>query len=129
MSTLFGEVFATELTSGGYTLTEQPAEDVLIVRPAIVDLDPSSPETAYGRTRNITQSAGGMGLYLELRDSLTGDLLVKAMDYQYDRSDVAAYMQDRTRNERAARKILTSWAETLVNGLDEARSLTSESAQ
>jgi hypothetical protein len=122
LSALFGEIFSAALVSANYTLTDERAEDVLIVRPAIMDLDIMSPQTASGRTRNITRSAGAMTLYLELRDAVTGDILIKALDYQYDLSEVTPYMQDSTRNERAAREILTGWAQILVNGLDEARS-------
>ena len=71
------------------------------------------------------ESAGDMTLYLELRDSVTGDLLVKALDFQFDRSDVTIFMRDRDRNERAARNILTHWAQVLVAGLAEARESTS----
>lgn len=123
LSALFGEIFTSELTAAGYTLTDERAEDVLIVRPAIMDLDISSPESASGRTRNITRSAGAMTLYLELRDAVTGDLLVKALDYQYDRSEIMPSMRDQTRNEIAARKILTDWAQILVSGLNEARTV------
>ena len=66
-----------------------------------------------------------MTLYLELRDSVTGDILVKAMDFQFDRSNVTPFMMDRTRNERAARRILTNWAQVLVSGLKEAQVHTS----
>ena len=55
----------------------------------------------------------------ELRDSITGDVLVKAMDFQFDRSNITPFMMDRTRNERAARQFLTNWAQVLVNGLKE----------
>ena len=129
LSALFGEVFTAALTEGGYTITQEQAEDVLIVRPAIMDLNVSSPKTRTDRTRNITRSAGAMTLYLELRDSVTGDVLVKALDYQYDRSEVQAYLQDKTRNEMAARKMLGNWAEILVSGLDEARSVASDREQ
>ena len=60
-----------------------------------------------------------MMLYLELRDSLTGDILAKALDYQVDNSIVTMFVSDRTRNEKAARRILDGWAEILVNGLNE----------
>ena len=53
------------------------------------------------------------------------DVLVKAMDFQFDRSNITPFMMDRTRNERAARQILTNWARVLVNGLKEARVSTS----
>lgn len=126
LSRLFGEVFSTELETAGFVLTGEQAEDTLIVRPAIVDLDVSSPETRSGRTRNATESVGEMTLYLELRDSVTGDILVKAMDHQFDRSNVAIFVQDQTRNERAARRILTHWAQILVAGLKDAKVITAE---
>jgi hypothetical protein len=125
LAALFGEVFTQELKSAGYVLTDKQADDVLIVRPAIFDLNVNSPGTRSSRTRNITQSAGDMTLYLELRDSITGDILIKALDFQFDRSNVTPHMLDRTRNERAARRILSNWAQTLVNGLDEAKGVTS----
>lgn len=124
LSAEFGNIFTEELQSAGFVLTDEQAADVLIVRPAILDLNVSSPDTRGGRTRNITRSAGDMTLYLELRDSLTGDTLAKALDFQFDRSNVTTFMQDRTRNEMAARRILTDWAQTLVKGLQEAMAVT-----
>ena len=125
LSQVFGEIFTTELESAGFKLTREQAENVLIVRPAILDLNISSPETRSGRTRNLTESAGEMTLYLELRDSITGDVLVKALDHQFDRSNVTTFMQDSTRNEKAARRILTRWAQILVQGLSEAKVIAS----
>jgi len=123
---LFNEIFVEELESAGFVLTDQQAGDTLIIRPAIVDLNVNSPDTpSSNTTRNITESAGDMTLYLELRDSMTGDLLVKALDFQFDRSNITPFMMDRTRNERAARRILSNWAEVLVNGLREAQVSTS----
>lgn len=124
LSAEFGGIFTAELQSAGFVLTDEQAEDVLIVRPAILDLNVTSPDTHGGRTRNIIRSAGDMILYLELRDSLTGDTLAKALDFQFDRRNVTALMQDRTRNEMAARRILTDWAQTLVKGLQEAMAVT-----
>jgi hypothetical protein len=66
-----------------------------------------------------------MTLYLELRDSLTGDILAKALDHQTDRSNVTTFVTDRTRNENAARRILDGWADILVKGLEETMRVTS----
>ena len=41
---LFMEVFTEELSEGGYELTEEVGEDVLLVRPAIVNLDITAPD-------------------------------------------------------------------------------------
>jgi hypothetical protein len=117
---LFREIFTRELQSAGFVLVTDPAPDTLIVRPAIVDLNINSPDTPRGgTTRNLTESAGDMTLYLELRDSVTGDLLAKALDFQFDRSNITPFMMDRTRNTRAANQILTNWAQVLVKGLEE----------
>lgn len=40
---LFMEVFTEELEKGGYTLANERAEDVLLVKPAIIDLDVNAP--------------------------------------------------------------------------------------
>jgi len=120
VSALFREIFTRELQSAGFVLVTRQSPDTMIIRPAILDLNVNSPDNPRGgTTRNITESAGDMTLYLELRDSITGDVLVKAMDFQFDRSNITPFMMDRTRNERAARQLLTNWAQVLVNGLKE----------
>jgi len=120
VAALFREIFTRELKSAGFVLVTEQAADTLIIRPAIVDLNINSPDTPRGgTTRNITESAGDMTLYLELRDSISGDLLAKAMDFQFDRSNITPFMMDRTRNGNAANRILTNWAQVLVKGLQE----------
>jgi len=126
LAAMFKEILVSKLKAGGQVLVEEQGEDVLIIRPAILDLNISSPDTARNRNqRSITRSAGDMTLYLELRDSLTGDILAKALDRQTDRSNVTTFVRDKTRNENAARRILDGWAEILVNGLDETMRVTS----
>ena len=126
LAAMFKEILVSKLKASGQVLVEEQGEDVLIIRPAILDLNISSPDTARNRNqRSITRSAGDMTLYLELRDSLTGDILAKALDQQTDRSNVTTFVRDKTRNENAARRILDGWAEILVNGLDETMKVTS----
>jgi len=120
LAAMFKEILVSKLEASDHVLVEEQGEDVLIIRPAILDLNISSPDTPRTRnTRSIARSAGDMTLYLELRDSLTGDILAKALDHQADRSNVTTFVTDKTRNEKAARRILDGWAEILVNGLDE----------
>jgi hypothetical protein len=120
VAALFREIFTRELESAGFVLVTEQAPDTMIIRPAIVDLNISSPDTPRGgTTRNISESAGDMTLYLELRDSISGDLLAKALDFQFDRSNITPFMMDRTRNGIAADRILTNWAQVLVKGLQE----------
>ena len=128
LAALFMEVFREELqNNGGYVLVDGIAEDVLIVHPAIVDLDVFAPDTpgTAGR-RSAIPSVGTMTLYMELSDSVTGDLLVKAIDNKFDRTRTHIQAQNRVRNEAAAREMLNDWANLLRLALDEARTMVSQ---
>ena len=128
LAELFTEVFRQELqNNGGYVLVDGAAADVLIVRPAIIDLDVFSPDTpGTAGTRSVIPSAGTMTLYVELLDSVTGDMLVKAIDNKYDRTRTRIQVQNRVRNEAAAREMLGEWAVLLRLALDEARTTVSK---
>ena len=119
---LFMEVFTEELEKGGYALANERAEDVLIVKPAIIDLDVNAPDImSAGRSNTYTDHAGSMTLYLELYDSETDDLLAKALDPKADSR--AGFMQWQTgpANRAAAKRMMQPWAEALRKGLDRAR--------
>jgi len=123
VATLFREVFTAELLDGGYELAEEANADVLIVKPAIVDLDVVAPDIrTANRSSSYSESAGEMTLNLELFDSITGDKIAKATDRKrdYDRG----YMEWRTSvsNRSDARRMMTSWAKALRSALDEAKS-------
>jgi hypothetical protein len=120
---LFTEIFKNELQNdGGYSMADAPADDVLIILPAIVDLDVISPDTPGTRNqRSLMASVGSMMLYMELIDSVTGDKLVKAIDKKYDRTPVRTGIRNAVRNETAARDMLGEWAHLLRLALDEAR--------
>jgi len=120
---LFIDVFKKELQdNGSYSLADAPGDDVLIILPAIVDLDVISPDTPGTRNqRSLIPSVGSMMLYMELIDSVTSDKLVKAIDKKYDRTPVRTGISNVVRNKTAAREMLGEWAELLRLALDEAR--------
>lgn len=127
LSALFREVFTEELTSSGYEITDEAEEDVLLLRPAIVNLDVVAPDTSSAvRVYQYTESAGEMTLYLELYDSVTGDIIAKALDRRRDRESGFFQWQTRVTNRQAANRILQHWAKTLREGLDEARAVGSQ---
>ncbi len=128
LAELFTGVFKQELqNNGGYVLVEGVAEDVLLVHPAIIDLDVLSPDTprTHG-TRGAIASVGSMTLYMELLDSVTGDKMVKVMDNKYDRSRTRIQAPNDVRNKAAAKDMLGEWAELLRLALDEARTVVSK---
>lgn len=119
----FREVFQEVLDSNGYTVVDAAGEDVLLIRPAIINLDVNAPDTlSAGRSRTFTESAGEMTLYVELYDSVTGALIAKAMDRKMDGSNSGFYTwTNRATNRAAADRILKGWANILVDALNEAR--------
>ncbi|TFG81231.1 MAG: DUF3313 family protein [Chromatiales bacterium] len=119
----FRKVFQEVLDSSGYTVVGAAGDDVLLIRPAIINLDVNAPDTmSAGRSRTYTDSAGEMTLYIELYDSVTGDLIAKAMDRKVDGSNRGFYTwANRATNRVAADRILKGWAEILVEALNEAR--------
>ena len=127
---LFMEVFTKELEKGGYELANERAEDVLIVKPAIIDLNVNAPDIATsGMTRTFTESAGSMTLYMELYDSETDDLLAKAIDKKADRGHGWMEWQTRVTNIAAGKRMMQPWAEALRQALDEARDATNQNKE
>ena len=116
-------VFTEVLEEGGYPVVDQAGDKVLLVRPAIINLDINAPDTMHaGRTKTYTDSAGEMTLYVELYDSVTGDLIAKALDRKADRSNAGYYTWTNSVTNRAeANRILKGWASILLTALNEAR--------
>lgn len=124
LAQLFREVFTNELqNNGGYVLVDGAADDVLALRPAIIDLDVLGPELSPNQ-RSTVPSVGEMTLYLELADSITGNILAKVLDHQFDRTRVTTALRNRDRNERAFRAMLEHWAVLMRESLDEAHRVT-----
>lgn len=121
-STLFKEVFTKELEANGYVLVDAPGEDVLLVVPEIVDLDVVAPDLRNAsRGQSYSESAGEMTLELELFDSLTNDLIVKARDRQRDFRDGYYEWRNSVSNRSAAQRMMKVWAKSFRQALDEAR--------
>jgi hypothetical protein len=121
LSAEFLKIFSDELQNkGGYTIVTEGAEDVLILRPAIIDLEVSVPDSmSAGRSYTLSESAGGMTLYLEIFDSVTGQILARAIDRQEDRGTGRIQWQNSVTNKAEADRMLRRWASALRARLDE----------
>jgi hypothetical protein len=131
VASLFREVFTKELVDGGYTMADEPGPDVLLIKPAIVDLDVEAPDVQSStRTYSYSRSAGEMTLNLELFDSVTDDKIVKATDRKRD-YDSGYTMRWRTSvsNRSDAKRMMTAWAKALRDLLDEARKSTTPASE
>ena len=114
--------FATETLSenGGYGIVEEAGEDVLLVRPAIIDLDVTAPDTmSAGRSYTFASNAGEATLVVELSDSVTGDLLARAADRRASRDNITLQWTTRVSNRADAKRLMKHWATLLRDAMDE----------
>lgn len=126
---LFLDVFSENLESGGLTLAEDPGDDVLILRPAILNLDITAPDPAVGgRSRTYVANAGSATLVIELVDSVTGQILARAVDSRRARSSPTFQWVTPGSNRAEARRVLDTWAGLLVDNLNDGREREDESA-
>ena len=125
LRSLFREVFSRALEESGYQLTTEPADDVLQIKPAIINLDiVKAEEQPASRTYSFSESGGEITLYLELYDSSSGDIIARVIDGTRDRQTGYFRWQNHISNRAAAGRILQVWANKLKDGLDGARTAT-----
>lgn len=124
----FRKIFEKELTDAGHEIVDHTGADVLVIRPAIVNLDVTAPDVnAAGMTRTIVRSAGEMTLFMELYDSTTSAIIARVMDAEADDHGGFAMEATRTRNKAEADRVLRNWARELAGHLGEAQAATSKS--
>lgn len=123
----FKKAFTKELQDkGGYEVVDTAAPDVLVLRPALINVEVSAPDLmTAGIGATIVRSAGQMTLYLELWDSATNTLLARVVDARAD-DPATGQIANRVTNTVAADRILESWAEELRKHLDAAEGKAAE---
>jgi len=111
---IFTEVLSKE---GGHEMVAEGGDGVLIVRPAIINLEVTAPDTMTpGMEQNMSASAGQMTLYMELLDGKTGALLYRVIDPKAAGNEMWQIRNSVT-NRAAADRVLRRWAELLNSQL------------
>jgi uncharacterized protein DUF3313 len=121
---VFYEIFSSALSmNGGYPLTTQPGPDVLRITTTISELDVAATPGTSGTQRMYVVSPSDLTLLMELRDSRSGALLVRAIDREKGRSFGNLQVADSVSNSAEARRALEMWAGLLRGALDSARTM------
>jgi len=116
---VFYEIFSSALTQNdGYPLVTQPGPDVLRVTASITELDVGSTLDSVGNKRMYVVDPSALTLSMELRDSTTGALLVRALDKEKGRAAGNLQVVDAVSNSAEARRALEMWAGLLRGALD-----------
>jgi hypothetical protein len=119
----FKKVFTAELEKAGYEVADYDVKlaeaDILVLRPAIVDLVVTAPDTmSAGRSRSYTASAGAMTLYLEFYDSVTSSILARVVDRKNAQDNGMMQISNRVTNKADADRLFRKWAGLLIAKLD-----------
>lgn len=119
----FHAEFTKELEKKGYPVVDrtETGPDVILVRPAIINLNIEAPDVGMASThRYFVRSAGQMTLYAELYDSHTSQMIAKVVDPEADdRYAGTGIRANRVTNKEAADLIIRKWADTLASHLHE----------
>ena len=119
---VFYEIFSSALSlNNGYPITTQPGPDVLRVTASITELDVAATPGSGGNQRMYVVNPSELTLSMELRDSTTGALLVRAIDKDKGRAVGNLQVADAVSNSAEARRALEMWAGLLRSALDGAR--------
>jgi hypothetical protein len=121
VSELFNSVMIESLEANdGFEIVSEPDYDVLLVRAAIIDLDITAPDTlSSGRSRTYTADSGAATLYIELYDSVSGQIIGRALDRQAARNPGSMMRwTNRASNTADARRVFRDWADKLRGFLD-----------
>jgi Protein of unknown function (DUF3313) len=121
----FHKTFEEQLTRAGYMISAEDGDHVLDVAPAIVNLYITAPNTQQtpGRSRTYVSNTGRMTLILELRDSVSGQLVGRVVDTQSGRRSGRGFnLASPVTNLADARSAITSWGRATVEAIDYAKS-------
>ncbi len=123
---LFHEAFTKELEEkGGYHIVSEPHPNVLLVRPALVNILVSVPEESMSARDSVyISSAGQLTLIAEFRDSMTGELLARAADRRaITEPGNVMYESNPVSNQANVRREFRRWASLLREHLDSSAEL------
>ena len=121
LRTILAEAFRDELSkSDRFTLVKESGPDVLLIRGALLDVVSYVPSETVGRVDIFLRSIGEATLVLEIRDSITDAILVRAVDRKAA-EDIGGTLQksNRVTNSAEVRRLAKRWASALRKGLDE----------
>jgi hypothetical protein len=119
MVTEFRKVFVEELTKGGYAVVDKPGDATLHVSPGLADVYINAPDRMEpGRVTTYTTDAGRVTIVMELRDGPTNQLLARAIDRKVGTDTGFAQVTNSVTNSAEFRRMVRSWAQHLVKGLD-----------
>ena len=102
-----------------YEVVEAPGPDVLLVKGAFLNVVSRVPTEGPGRTDYYLDSVGQATFMVELIDSQSDAVLLRAVDTRAAETPGYTYRSTRVTNAAQARRVFARWATMLVDALNE----------
>jgi hypothetical protein len=118
----FDKYFGQEFIKAGYAIVSAPGPDVLRVSVAVMNVEVTAPDTGASTGMTFTANAGQAALVIEVRDSLTNQLLGRAIDQQLA-GDEGPALRTSASNWGDFEDMFKDWAKVSVQGLTELKAL------
>jgi hypothetical protein len=110
----FNREMTKVLTADGRQMVTSGGTGVLILRPAIINLQITAPDLMTpGMEQTFVTSAGSMTLYMELLDGKTGDLIARVIDPEGADDAGMAEVANSVTNTADFDRIVQRWAQIL----------------
>jgi hypothetical protein len=116
-----GAAFTEELAlSEVFTIVTEPGPDVLLIQGILLDVVSFIPEQRAGRSEVFLSRIGEVTVVLEIRESVSGAILARAVERRAAENAGATMSRSNTvTNSAEFRRIARRWATVLREGLDE----------
>lgn len=114
------EAFREEMArSERFEIVDEPGPDVLMIRGALLDVvSYVPPDDVAGRVDVYLSRVGEATLVIEIRDSITGAILARAID-RGAAEDMSGFSNsNRVTNRSEVRRLVQRWARALREGLE-----------
>ncbi|MDH4124310.1 MAG: DUF3313 domain-containing protein [Gammaproteobacteria bacterium] len=117
---VMSEAFVAELAKGEhFEIVTESGPDVLLIRGALLDVVSYVPPEQPGNSEIFLSRVGEATLVLEIRDSQTEAILLRAIDRRAAESSAMNFTNsNRVTNTAEARRLAQAWARILREGLD-----------
>ena len=117
------DIFVEAWRKGGYEIASQPGPDVLRVQTAVVNISVAAPDVrTSSASHSFSDEAGAATLVVEVKDSLTGAVLGRAIDQAIVGDNTVAW-RTRVSNRADFREVVEHWARNGVRGMGELKAL------
>lgn len=117
----FRAVLTAKLVRNNYPLATAPGKNVLLLRPALVDLDVLATHAGSDPNSTVyTASIGNAKLYVELYDSESSEILLRAADHGQIGQIGGAEVSSFDTQSDDVRELLEHWADLILGEIDAA---------